>query len=140
MSFPGFVSEDYPFGLGNSELQAELNRLAGRLAGGDTARWGPLLQLGLSELQNRETRRSNMTSRRIAYAALSVSIFSLVVTGVAAYFAHGAAQTSARWEIRQSGQLEALRQEAVGTRVNLENLVATAAKSQPVTRPPSSRR
>ena len=144
MSVPGFVPEDYPFGLSDSELQAEISKVTGRLAGGDTVRWAPLLQLGQSELQNRrsnrETRLSNMTSRRIACAALVVSIFSLVFTGVAAYFAHDAARTSARWEIRQSAQLEALRQEAAGTRVGVENLVATAAKVAAVTRPPRSRR
>lgn len=116
------VPDDYPFGLSDSELQAKVKEFTEKLAGGDTVRWAPLVQLGLSELQNRETRRSNTMSRRVANAALAVSVGALVFTGAAVYYARDAARSSERWERRQAEQLEALRQDAAGTRTAVEQL------------------
>ena len=87
-------------------------------------RWGPLVQLGLSELQNRETRKSNETSRRVANAALAVSAASLLFTGAAVYYARDAANSGTRWEREQLQRLDALRQEVTAARASLEKVLA----------------
>ena len=115
----------------DSALKAALDQLLPQLAGGgslnDSMRWGPLVQIGMNEQQNRETRRSNKTSRRVASVALVVSAASLLFTGIAVHYARAAAQSTERWEKCQNEQLEGLRREAATARVSLGKLEATMA-------------
>src|SRR5262249_8085054 len=92
----------------------------------ESMRWGPMLQLGLYEQQNRATRRSNEKAEQIAASGVQiadkavkiakvtlwVAIVSLVFTSVAGYYAWQATRSSDRGEARQFEQLEALRREA----------------------------
>jgi hypothetical protein len=120
------MSPHFPYECSDEELQEKIAEYAERVQSSGTTgtlQWWPLLQLGLIEQQNRQTRRSNTTSRRVVHFALVASIASLLFTGVGVLYVRQAARSSER----QIEMLEAVRQEAAGVRASIEKLQAAMA-------------
>jgi hypothetical protein len=70
------MSPHFPYECSDEELQEKIAEYAERVQSSsttETLQWRPLLQLGLIEQQNRQTRRSNTTSRRVVRCSCGVA-------------------------------------------------------------------
>ena len=134
-SFPGCTDGELRAAI--TDLSRELYESSASTTG--SMRWAPLLQVAMNEQQNRETRRSNTTSRRVAYGAVAVSVASLIFTGAAVHYAREATRSSERWEREQIRRLDNILEEVSAARVSIAKLEAAMA-AQRGSAPAKSRR
>ncbi len=105
------IRTDFPFGYTDKELNSTIRDLSdhvvrNRVNINTVLQFVPLITLGQNELQNRKLNKSSEENSRISKIALAISIFSLIMSFVAVYFAFRSDLTSDSWQKEQLRILE----------------------------------
>ena len=118
------IYNDYPHGMKEKEIEDAIKEYSEEISAARgninaTMVYSPLIQLGQTELQSRQTKRATLLS-------VIVSFTSLLIAGTALYVSYHASNSSARWE---QSQLEVLRKIMNETK-NINTTIQNKNKNQ----------
>ena len=130
------INSQYPYGMKDKEIAEAIKEYSAVIYNSkadinSVLRFSPLIQLGQTELQGRQT-------KRVTTLSIIVSIVSLLIAGSALYVSLYSSRVSSRWEGSQINLLKELKTEASNISKDLEVTINKATERNIQTRKDSA--